>query len=59
MSNVQEIINCLNFALIQEDLIDETYFYYLCTKNCYTFADLILKEKKIDVNKKIDGIFDS
>lgn len=39
-----------NFGLIQEDKIDDDNFYFLCQYGYYKLVELLLKEKKFDLN---------
>lgn len=40
-----------NFAFIQNDMINENYFYYMCRFGYYLIVDNLLKDKDIDINK--------
>lgn len=42
-----------NFSYIQYDLIKEDTFYMICMFDYYSFVELILKDKSIDMNQKI------
>ena len=39
-----------NFAFIQNDLINLSSFYYVCLFDYYPIADILIKDKDVDIN---------
>ncbi|KAK8880721.1 hypothetical protein M9Y10_003408 [Tritrichomonas musculus] len=48
-------IQFYNFAFIQNDALNESSFYYLCKYDYFIIVDDLLKNKSIEINKKIES----